>query len=72
MNMGTAYIIQSDRFFRNAREFDPSRWDREESGEDVVDPYAFLPFGFGARMCIGRRTAEQEIYLTTVKVFQIF
>ena len=27
-----------------------------------------LPFGFGARMCAGRRLAEQEIYITIIKV----
>ena len=65
MTMGSMYITQSERFFKNPSKFDPSRWDREE---DMIDPYASLPFGFGPRMCIGRRTAEQEIYIATLKV----
>jgi cytochrome P450 len=36
--------------------------------ELFLDPYSVLAFGFGARMCIGRRTAEQEIFLTIIKV----
>ena len=69
MSMGTNYIVQSDRFFKNAKTFDPSRWEKSDANEDLIDPYAYLPFGFGARMCIGRRTAEQEMYLTVAKVF---
>ena len=65
MTIGTMYITLSDRFFKDASSFDPCRWDR-----DLIDPYASLPFGFGPRMCIGRRTAEQEVYIATLKVFK--
>ena len=65
------YITKSERFFKNAKEFDPRRWLRtDEKSEENVHPYAHLPFGFGARQCIGRRIAEQEIYTILTKIIQ--
>jgi cytochrome P450 len=65
-----SFITRSERFFRNASQFDPSRWEKEEI--TCTHPYAALPFGFGPRACIGRRIAEQEIYLTLIKLVQTF
>jgi len=41
----------SERHFKNALEFKPERWLREIKKE--IHSFAFLPFGFGPRMCIG-------------------
>nr|QUF59382.1 cytochrome p450 CYP3047B1 [Brachionus angularis] len=62
-------ITQNDKYFKNASKFDPERWIRDA---DSIHPYATLSFGFGARMCPGRRVAEQEIYLTIIKLIQNF
>lgn len=35
-----------------------------------VHPYTIVAFGHGARMCPGRRLAEQEIYLAIIQVSQ--
>jgi cytochrome P450 len=67
MNLSNSYITQSDRFFKNPAKFDPTRWEREDT---EINPYSTLAFGYGARMCIGRRTAEQEVYLTIIKILQ--
>ncbi|XP_063598580.1 probable cytochrome P450 49a1 [Penaeus indicus] len=40
--------------------------------EKRIHPYTIVPFGHGARMCPGRRVAEQEIYLALIQVVKAF
>ncbi|ROT69394.1 hypothetical protein C7M84_012402 [Penaeus vannamei] len=40
--------------------------------ETRIHPYTIVPFGHGARMCPGRRVAEQEIYLALIQVVKAF
>ena len=68
VNFGTSFITQSERYFKSPHRFDPDRWEKDEDGSEPIDPYSILSFGFGARMCIGRRAAEQEMFLTIAKV----
>ncbi|KAK2175627.1 hypothetical protein NP493_718g03033 [Ridgeia piscesae] len=64
-------------YFPEPLRFLPDRWLRD--GEDYDDDLARrrqlisgLPFGHGSRMCIGRRFAEQELYLILAKLVQNF
>ncbi|XP_049878400.1 probable cytochrome P450 49a1 [Pectinophora gossypiella] len=74
---GTQVIFQhyvmgnSDQYFSEAAEFKPERWLRRSS---VLNhhPFASLPFGFGKRMCLGRRFAELEIHTVIAKMVQAF
>ncbi|XP_070183359.1 cytochrome P450 27C1-like [Littorina saxatilis] len=64
----------SDKYFREPRQFLPERWLRNEEGqrERSISGFAHLPFGFGPRNCIGRRFAEQEMYLVIAKIIRSF
>ncbi|XP_063586002.1 probable cytochrome P450 49a1 [Penaeus indicus] len=60
-----------EKHFPQAKEFIPDRWLRSRP-LGPIHPYASLPFAAGARMCIGRRIAEQEMYTFLARVMQRF
>ena len=75
------FAAKSDKYFQDPLSYKPERWLREESGSSSSsssssdgrgNPFIILPFGFGPRMCIGRRFAEQEIYIGLIKMIQAF
>ncbi|XP_032522980.2 probable cytochrome P450 49a1 isoform X1 [Danaus plexippus] len=73
---GTQVIFQhyvmgnSDDYFTNASQFCPERWLQRSIYKH--HPFASLPFGFGKRMCLGRRFAELEINIIICKMVQSF
>ncbi|XP_063590783.1 probable cytochrome P450 301a1, mitochondrial [Penaeus indicus] len=64
-------INHQESVFPRAKEFLPERFLR---GSPLAPshPYAFLPFSFGPRMCIGRRVAYQEIMCLLIRVLSEF
>ncbi|EFX79020.1 hypothetical protein DAPPUDRAFT_305015 [Daphnia pulex] len=65
-------MAQMDEYFSNAKEFKPERWIKGDPEESHHHKYVVLPFGFGTRMCIGRRLAELEMWQLTTKILQNF
>ncbi|CAG2177776.1 unnamed protein product, partial [Oppiella nova] len=70
-------------YFPDPKAYVPERWLKTSgslTGGGVCpaaatgkrSPFLVLPFGYGPRMCIGRRFAEMEIYVFLAKVIQNF
>ncbi|KAH8414281.1 hypothetical protein KR215_002047, partial [Drosophila sulfurigaster] len=84
----TAVIMTSqglhmdDQYFPRSKEFLPERWLRqtkEQSTESKCpnalkpsNPFIYLPFGFGPRMCIGKRIVEMELELGIARLIRNF
>lgn len=54
-----------EEYVSDAKEFKPERWINRNSH---IHPFASLPYGYGARMCLGRRFADLEIQILLAKV----
>ena len=60
--VGNVYYIQlNERYWKNPKDFIPERWEKRSE----IDPFSYIPFGTGPRMCVGRRIAEAEMQLAT-------
>ncbi|KAH8296842.1 hypothetical protein KR054_011955 [Drosophila jambulina] len=78
--MTNIFLLKEERLFPRPEEFLPERWlRRKEAGEDVSEsllpnknPFIYLPFGFGPRMCVGKRIVDLELELTAANVVRNF
>jgi len=58
-----------EKNYPNADKFLPERWlNREKEDKSKSLNFSTLPFGFGPRLCIGRRFAETEMYILTSRI----
>ncbi|PSN46858.1 putative cytochrome P450 301a1 [Blattella germanica] len=62
-----------EEYVNRASEFLPERW-LKNSGESNyrIHPFASLPYGHGARMCLGRRFADLEIQILLAKLIRSY
>ena len=73
--MSSLNMSREEKYFKDHDKFIPERWLREpidaacpyNAGAKANNPFVFLPFGFGARTCIGKRFAEIEIETLTAR-----
>lgn len=76
----TTYVgCHLDKYFYKSNEFMPKRWLRNSNSDGQNDyessksnPFLMLPFGFGPRMCIGKRLAEFEVKMLIIKLIKRF
>lgn len=77
MFLATHVIPLQNNHFARGDEFIPERWLKDNNDPKCPHasdshPFAYLPFGFGPRMCIGRRFAELEIEVLTIRMIREF
>lgn len=60
----------SPDYFDNPNDYQPERWIRGSSHYKNHHPFILIPFSHGPRMCIGRRIAEQDMYVMMAKVLK--
>ncbi|EFA02807.1 cytochrome P450 301B1 [Tribolium castaneum] len=65
-------ISNLEEYFPRSGEFLPERWLKNSELFRNHHPFASLPFGFGKRMCLGRRFADLEIQTVIAKVVRNF
>ncbi|XP_063705970.1 probable cytochrome P450 12a5, mitochondrial [Culicoides brevitarsis] len=77
--MAGGILTDNEENFSKPREFIPERWLKDDShkAEGVkhakeAHPFIYLPFGFGPRMCVGRRFAELEIETFIIRFLREF
>ncbi|XP_052610984.1 cytochrome P450 3A19-like [Peromyscus californicus insignis] len=73
---GTEVVIpifvlhQDPKYWPESEEFCPERFSKEN--KDRINPYTYLPFGYGPRNCIGMRFSLINMKLAIVKILQNF
>jgi cytochrome P450 len=59
-----------EEYVTDAGSFRPERWLKPSQGgfNGTLHPYSYLPYGHGARMCLGKRFADLEMQVLLAKV----
>ncbi|KAI4477577.1 hypothetical protein M0804_012694 [Polistes exclamans] len=60
-----------EEYVEDAKTFKPSRW-LKTSVDQKFHPFASLPYGYGARMCLGRRFADLEMQVLLAKLIRSY
>ncbi|XP_062130747.1 probable cytochrome P450 49a1 [Drosophila sulfurigaster albostrigata] len=70
-------VVSNDpTYFPEPKSFIPERWLKQSAVEGCphagqkIHPFVSLPFGYGRRMCVGRRFAEIELHTLLAKIFR--
>jgi cytochrome P450 family 12 len=73
--MGLMLSHYDEKQFKKADKFIPERWLKSNTDPECPHakdshPFAYLPFGFGARMCVGKRFAYLEIEVLLTRIIR--
>ena len=69
MNIFQSHVLHNEKYWENPHEFRPERF--LENGEYITTRNkAFIPFGFGRRVCLGEKLAIADLFLVSVRFIQ--
>ena len=67
------YVIGHDpRNFTEPEKYLPERWLRGDPDQTNAHTFSHIPFGYGPRICVGKRYAEMAVMALAVKMLQRF
>ncbi|CAO1429463.1 unnamed protein product [Diamesa hyperborea] len=78
IGMSLLQIYNNDKYFGNSKDFIPERWLRNVDEKTcphslkLTHSFGYLPFGFGPRMCVGKRIAEMEIEVFLARLIRSY
>ncbi|XP_053969910.1 cytochrome P450 CYP12A2-like [Anastrepha ludens] len=87
VNLVSSTLLANENYYPRPLEFLPERWLRPSKADDdrsmteavecaqalrPSNPFIFLPFGVGPRVCLGRRVSELEIELGIARLVRNF
>ena len=70
VDMNPLVHFRNPKIFEEPNEHKPERWIGES--KERIHPYLLTPFGHGTRMCVGRRFAEQDLYVLLTQIIRNF
>lgn len=76
--MANALLQRDEEHYQQNQKFLPERWLKNDSNgahaqcpsARSANPFVYLPFGFGARACIGKRFAELEVDILLSRILR--
>lgn len=70
IRLNFSHIFTSPKYFEDPEKFIPERFDINSTYK--VHPFAFTPFSYGLRNCIGQKFAILSIKAALIKLIQNF
>lgn len=69
--MANQITAQREEHFEDPGKYQPERWLKQDEHAygNSYQEYSCLPFGHGARSCLGKDMAEIQMMLLTAKVY---
>lgn len=72
--MSFQHIYKDPKYFGSPNDFIPERWMRDADACPIEmkqwHKFSYLPFGYGVRLCAGKRIAQMEVEVFTSRLLR--